>query len=459
VTATLTAPDVTRPGSFYVPSVRVVKLAQTIQPGVEKGETLDQDILGDILQVEVTRVSSGMAQYRVTLNNWYLSTAADREHDDAIRRLSLGFIQPGGHTREAMTGTRPAWPRFKYNDFSLLAFGDRLRIDMRYMQEPVVDQNTNKQSNERAWVPMVSGPITDMRFTFGASDGARLEVSGEDDLGMLKDKSRRLVRMDGVSEVNVVRRVLKEAKYPLTEIARPLVDYPPFATDNRLGLREALDVGQPFLALIQKLAERLDFEVFLDFASLDDAESPLQFHFEPCRARSLNQRFRLDRERELLAFTPTIKVVDQYSEVRVEGRHHDPLLAEPVTGKAQREIVTDELHHPGPGPSPLKSAGEVRQKFFPGRDNRHTIKNQSNMDLARADWYAEVVIRRKARELFTIEASTLGQPRLRPGQHVEITGMRVPFDGFYYVTKVVTSYGADGLRTRLTASRPGMELP
>ena len=37
--------------------------------------------------------------------------------------------------------------------------------------------------------------------------------------------------------------------------------------------------------------------------------------------------------------------------------------------------------------------------------------------------------------------------------------MRPPFDGYYYVTQTVTTFGSDGLRTRLTACRPGMELP
>jgi len=55
--------------------------------------------------------------------------------------------------------------------------------------------------------------------------------------------------------------------------------------------------------------------------------------------------------------------------------------------------------------------------------------------------------------------TVVGDPRLRPGRYVEIRGMRPPFDGFFYVTKAVHTYGTDGLRTKLTACRPGMELP
>jgi hypothetical protein len=298
-----------------------------------------------------------------------------------------------------------------------------------------------------------------MRFTFGASEGARVEISGEDDLSVLKDKVDRRVIMDRLGEVNIVRQALARARYPLTSLAQPLASYPSFATNDSQGLREAIQRGQSYLELIQKLGERLDFEVFLEFRDLDNAASPLDFHFEPCRARVLNLGFELDRERDLLEFTPTIKVVDQYSVVHVLGRHRDPLLAQPVGGEAQHTIVEDELHRDPARDGALRSAGEVRERFFPNRNNPHDVPNQSNMDPVRADWYAEAVIRRKAREFFTIDVSTLGQPRLRPGQHVEIRGMRAPFDGFYYATQVVTTYSADGLRSRVTASRPGMELP
>jgi hypothetical protein len=451
VTTALTASDAARPGtSFYVPGVRVVKLSREMKKDGERdeGTLLDKDILGDLLRVQVTRSSSGPSKYQLTLNNWYLSTAVDRAHDtDEFRRLGA---------RETIVGTNPAWPRFKYNDFSLLAFGDRLRVDMRYMPEPVDDSAVRAKNNNAAWVPMVAGPVTDMRFTFGASEGARLEITGEDDLSMLQDKSRNRKAIEGRGEVNIVRAALEKANYPLRDIAKPpLVAYPSFATDNSQKLCDALQKGQSALDLIQKLADRLDFEVFLEFASLDDPASPLEFHFEPCRARALKTGFRLDRERDLIDFTPTIKLVDQYSEVRVEGRHRNPHLAEPVRGQAQHDIVADELH----GSASLKSAGQVREHFFPRRPNCFTIPNDSNADPIRADYQAEAVIRRKARELFTIDATTLGQPRLRPGQHVELTGLRPPFNGFFYVRQVVTTFGTDGLRTKITASRPGMELP
>jgi hypothetical protein len=303
--------------------------------------------------------------------------------------------------------------------------------------------------------------VTDMRFGFATGSGAQLTVSGEDDLSRLKDKQAKRVPMDRRAEVSIVRQVLAKADYPLA-VARPLVDYPTFATDDAQGIQEALQSGQSALDLIQKLAERLDFEVFLEFAELERPGAPLEFHFEPYRGRARPRAaglFRLDRERNLLAFTPTIKIVDQYSKAEVKGRHRDPLLAHEVVGVGTPEIIADELHIDPALDGPLRSGPELREEFFRGRPNVFPVPNQSNLDEVRADWYAKTVIRRKAREVFTIEATTLGLPRLRPGRFVEIRGMRPPFDGFFYVTKTVHSYGGDGFRTKVTASRPGMELP
>lgn len=264
-------------------------------------------------------------------------------------------------------------------------------------------------------------------------------------------------------EVEIVKKTLKTVDYKLP-MAKPLVDYETFMTDENQGINEALADGQAPLDLIKKLAERLDFEVFVEVADLDDPTSPLEFHFEPYRGRAkpvenLRPVLRLDRDRNLLDFNPTIKLAEQYATVVVKGRHRDPLLAKEVKGEATSTIILDELHIDSALDFPLMSGPELREEWFGKGGHKLSIPNQSNLDDVRADWAAKSAIRKKARELFTIEATTLGVPRIRPGRHVEIRGMRAPFDGFYYVTKTVHTFGTDGYRTRISASRPGMEFP
>ena len=170
--------------------------------------------------------------------------------------------------------------------------------------------------------------------------------------------------------------------------------------------------------------------------------------------------FILDREQNLLEFSPTIKVVDQPTDTTVKGRHRDRNNPTRVTKKALPvDVLYDELHVDDKQDQPLKSGPEIRDRYFPGRPNTLTLPNQTNIDDERAEHLAESILRRKAREFFTVEGTTIGLPRLRPGQHVEVRGMRPPFDGFFYVTKTVHTYGPDGMRTRFSARRPGMPEP
>jgi hypothetical protein len=456
-----------RPGrSYFVPAIRVAKLPRIDPPGTPPPEAslgdvqtetlLPVDVLYDIVRLEVTRVNTGISQYTITLNNWYAGVAADRKSWSSEKPAGDAAFQ-----REQLVGDNPVWPRFKYNDFFQLKFGDRLRIDMRYWPDPVTGADAATPTAQN-WVPMIEGPITDMRFDFATDQGAQVTVAGEDDLNLLKDKQEKRMEMGPLAELDLVKKVLGKANFPWKMASTTPVGYEAFVTDNEQGLQEALQAGQSYLDFIQKLADRLDFEVFLEFVDLVPT-APLEFHFEPWRSRAkpdpeLAHIYRLHREANLLEFRPTINVVDQYSEVEVRGRHRDPLLAHEVKGSGTHKIIADELHQYHPDKR-LLSGPEVRERLFRGRRNKFTIPNQSNMDDVRADWYAKVVIRRKARELFTVEGSTVGDPRFRPGHHVEIRGMGSPFDGFFYVTKTTHTYGADGLRTRFEASRSGMELP
>ena len=451
-----TAPAAQRPGTtYFVPGVSVRKLRPDLKPGPEVGEDLSV-VLPDIIRVEVTRVNTGAAQYSITLNNWFDSLPADR-HDERNTAARLEQLEDG----------RPRWPRFKYNGFRHLQFGDRLRIDMRYWPDPPVGLDAASASAQN-WVPMVAGPITDMRFTFSAGEGARVTVSGEDDLSRLKDKHEGKAEFTRLSERSIVRKVLgsRLADYPLADIAPSRVSWPPFAEDDGRGLSATLRDGQSYLNFLQELADRLDFEVFVEFDRLDIPREgvAVALHFEPARSllppdRTLRDIFTLRREQHLIEFTPTIKVVDQYTATVVKGRHRDPHRPERVVQPADPVVVAEDMHIDPDLDRPLKSGPEIRKRYFNGRPNKAELANQPNLDPERAQQMAVAMLRKKAREFMTIEGTTIGLPRLRPGNHVEIRDFRPPFDGFYYVTKTVHTYGADGFRTRFSARRPGMPDP
>lgn len=453
MSAPTASPVATRPSAYYfAPDLRLIKLEDKLQTGGENGSVLKGHILADLVSAEVTMVNTGLATYTLTFNNTILTTAKDRKDEETAGTADYAPPPTG------------AWPRYKYNDFDVFRFGRRLRVEFRYWPEAPGDA-TEKAAASQKWVPMVSGPITDIDFSF-TDEGARIIVSGEDDLRPLKDKSPKRVQLNRMAEKSMVERALQKAKYPLTSIATPLVDYPGFATNDGNGLNDVIRKDQSYYEFIQHLAERFDFEVFLEFADMayDGNNAPAQeFHFEPFRGRKKPQGgsqdvYTLERDKNLIDFAPTLSVADQYTGVDVRGRHRDPQDPTEVRGTADSGL-RDELHIDSSKDGTLSTAKEVREFFFPDRENKTSPQNVTNLDQARADCVAEAVMRKKARELLTVAGTTLGLPRLRPGRHVELRGMRAPFDGFYYVTKTTHSYGRQGFRTKFWAERPGMELP
>jgi hypothetical protein len=450
--------------TYFVPGLRISILPPNLTAVSQPGTVLADDVLGDIIHAEVTRVCTGASQFSFTLNNYIANT---------IYSPNTNSLTAGAATPSSLSGgVRPAWPPYKYNDFSLIAFGTRLRIDMQDWRDPSTERLLSSPAAwSSSWVPMVSGPVTDMRFEFSSGSGASLTVSGEDDLSQLKDHESNRKDFPKSPELQIVSDALTLASYPLTWAMNSQVPWPSFANDSSQGVSESMLDGQSYLEFLQKLADRLDAEIFIEFSDLTDATSPLEFHFEISRSRvppqmSSGDIFVLHRDRNLIEFSPSIRVVDQPSKAQVKGRHRDRNNPTRVTAEADPSadstLLMDELR-PDDSTSPpqaLTPGPLVRSHFFPNRtDNPSSDPNQSNLDPARATVLAQAQLRRKAREFFTIDGTTVGLPRLRPGNFIQIKGMRPPFDGFYYVTKTVHSYGADGMRTKFSARRPGMVLP
>jgi hypothetical protein len=447
--------------TYFVPGFRVTKLADKLNVAAQSDRALPEDIIGDVIQAEVTRVCTGASQFSITLNNYITTLTSTSASKGASGATVLTPTSLSG-------GVQPLWPPYKYDDFSLIAFGDRLRIDMQDWRDPSTERKLDTDATwDKTWVPMVAGPVTDMRFEFSSSSGARVTVSGEDDLSQLKDHYKTRKEFPSVPERQIVDEVLNLAKYPLNSVAAPQVQWPSFADYGGQGIVESIVDGQSYLDFLQKLADRLDCEIFIEFSNLTKPDSALEFHFEVSRCRvppnkSAGDIFILHRDRNLIEFSPSIKVVDQPSNAQVKGRDRDRSNPARVTGDAGPSDLADELHPDDSTtpPQPLTAGPLVRAKYFPNRtDNPLTSPNESNMDPPRAKVLAQAQFRKKAREFFTIEGTTVGLPRLRPGNFVQIKGVRPPFDGFYYVTKTVHSYGNDGMRTKFSARRPGMVLP
>ena len=437
-------PETSRAGSrLFAADVRLVALG-TLSTGGEAGTVLES-VRDHLVSVEVTRINTGPSHYTITLNNWDNAIAARRD------------------------AQQERWPPFKFNDFGTFEFGMRLRLDVRYWPDAAPQASEMVQA-AHSWVPMIAGPITDMRFSFSANEGAQLTLTGEDDLFPLKNRSEEKVTYRRKTEKFIIEDVLRRAHYPLA-LRPPQVSLPAFFENAGNGINDNLQDGQSYLEYLQKFAKRYDCELFVEFDDLSSSAPEVGLHFEPARSRvspneNLRRLFVLERGKNLVAFSPTFKVLDQYTEVKVKGRHRVRSRPELVRQPASPSIVSDELYHDAAlGDGALTPGPDVRVHYLSHyfnadlARNAHHLPNQTNIDEERARAMAETVMRQKAREFMNITGTTVGMPLLRPGIYVEIRRMRQPFDGFYYIERTVSRYGNDGFTNQFTARRPGMQLP
>jgi len=182
---------------------------------------------------------------------------------------AAGSPMPG--TSQLSSGSQPLWPRFKYNDFGLIAFGQRLRVDMRYWPktQPSTCSSPPPPARRKAGCRWCADRWTDMRFELppaGAADRLR-----RDDLSQLKDHYPTRKEFPKAPERRSCARCCGSRSTrcrtspPRRWRGRRLPTTAATASSSRIGQ------GQSYLDFLQKLAERFDFEIFLEFANLGDA--------------------------------------------------------------------------------------------------------------------------------------------------------------------------------------------
>lgn len=399
------------PGTrFFAPQARFV--AENGTPILQAGEPVHVDLVS----ARVTQTHHGISQVSLTLNN-------QRHHAD----------------------DRPIFPPWRYNRLDALRFGQRVRVLFRYGKE--------------AWVPMILARITDIAFSFPQSGGAQLTLQGEDLLSLLKTKPAADERYDNKDELEMVRDVLDSR----ANVGR---DLPLAPATHRHTFAETLTTvthqrTQTYLQFIESLAERLDYEVFVDFDRPTDETSPVSFHFERARSRSsvLDGIVDLTWNKDLVDFRPRFKVWDVYTDAVASGRN--PRRRQRVDELVPADEIRRDLHAAPGEPRPL-TAIEARNRFF-AAENRPPTNTANvevaNLDPQRAAAKASAELLKSARQFLTAELSTIGFTRIRPGIHINLKGLFAPFNGIYYVTQAVHTLDANGYQTQCSVRRPGMLDP
>jgi phage protein D len=399
-----------KPGTkFFAPQARLV---------TAKGEALmiaDQPVSQDIVSLVVTLVNTGVSQVEIVLNN--------QRHDARYRPLS------------------PSW---RYNKMDPVGFGARVRVDMRYGDE--------------GWTPMMLARITDVSFLFPPAAGAQVTLKGEDLYSLLKAKPEMPHIYFESQEIDAVSGALGDVGSDLT-----------LATATPSPFSKPLDsitheMKQTFQQFIEGFAERMDYEVFVDF---DDGspvkgavERKVQLHFEPARSGTKGDPVPLVWGRDIIEFKPTFKVWEVLTQAVAAGN------VPRGRGRIEKTVqTTDAINdlYAGKDGGALVKADEARERAFTSEGRKPPVNSESvdvaNIDEERAELKAKAVLRRSARQFLTADITTIGYTKLKPGIHVDLSGFYPPFDGVYYVTQTVHTLSAAGYTTKTSVRRPGMLDP
>lgn len=389
---------------FYAPQARIV--SEDGSPILVSG----RPITADLVSARVTQTHHGISQVSLTLNN-----QRHEEHNEH----------------------RPLVPSWKYNGLSAIEFGQTVRVQYRY------------GSDEEDWHPMILARINDVGFSFPSSGGARLTLQGEDQVSLLKKKPPESKTYNDKQELEIVRDAVSRSGSGLT------LAPPPSPVTFQESLRTVTHQNSvTFQQFIESLAERLDYEAFVDFDDPTDKNSAVRYHFRPSRSTDLRGVIDLTWNRDLVDFTPKFKVWEVYTRATASGRN--PRRRARAVESVEASDLTMDLH-PAPGGAAPISALQARDRYFPGESNKNELNIAvTNLDAARARQAAVAGLRKQARQFLTAEATTIGFTRLRPGIHVNIKGMYAPFDGIYYVTQAVHTLDSGGYITRCSLRRPGM---
>jgi phage protein D len=184
------------------------------------------------------------------------------------------------------------------------------------------------------------------------------------------------------------------------------------------------------LAFLRRLLARLD-------ADLQVADGRLQVSPRGDVGRG---RIALVAEADLHGLRVCADLAEQVTALAVRGW-------DAVQGR-QVEAVVNAAVHPGPGRG--RSGAEVLNETFGAREEN--LGHLAVRDREEAQALAEAAFDRRARRFLRAEGVAIGNPALRVGTTVALSGAGAGYDNEYYVVRTCHRYdGRDGYRTEFSA--------
>jgi phage protein D len=268
------------------------------------------------------------------------------------------------------------------------------------------------------------GRISALEANFPEGGGAQIVALAEDRLQELR-MTRRTRSFEDASDADIIEEIAAaHSLTPDVSLEGPI--YPSVA-----------QVNQSDLAFIRERARSVNGEVWVEDRTL----------FAKTRsARGGSNNVNLAFGVELFSFSVRADLAHQCTELGVAG--WDVAAKEAILETAEESAVSAELNRDIGGATVLEQAfGPSKQRLV------HTVPLTSD----EAGQIAKARYRERARRFLTGTGLADGNPNIRVGVFVTLSGLGKLFDGPYYVVRAAHTYDlANGYRTEFDVERPGI---
>jgi uncharacterized protein len=276
---------------------------------------------------------------------------------------------------------------------------------------------------------MLRGRIKGASFSFSDSGEPTLQVEGYSLYHDLQSRRRRepfaMITDSGIAE-EVAKMMGFVPQVDRTNIKRPLV------SPN----------GQTLAEILQSRAEPIDYEVVVK-------DKTLYFRM-PRYKKSLSPAVAFEWGKDLMSFNVRMTTHGMVSQV--SGRASQTTL-----GGAKSAIVGKATAGQERGKMGKESASQVAGRIYGSyqqtEDSQllldlHNIENQQE-----ANELTRAALERRSLDFIQGQASVIGDPRVRAGLVVQLSGLGKRYSGPYYITSATHTLDESGYRTSFEIKR------
>ncbi|QDG52260.1 phage late control D family protein [Persicimonas caeni] len=371
------------------------------------GESLDRQVVRDVISVSYTDSLDALDTCQLTLNNW----------DEANRR-------------------------FKYSDSGLFDPGTSIEVYMGYLDDPMASGQKSPLQL------MLRGTITSMQPSFPAGGQPTIQIRALNELYRLHFKQKTETYSER-TDTQIARDILKSLEADMQAQASAVGKTPPRLELKTNPNQEAAEDTIPYVAVeneypilfLMKRARRNGYDLYIE--EVDDGEQTKSLlHFHP-PVDGTPPAYELKWGESLVSFSPTLRTKNQVAKVKVRG-WNPTQTKEPIEAEATREDLPF---------APLLAAEDLAAVDGALAGSEEVVADRPIYNEREAKELAKEILANKLKDMVTASGSTVGLPKLRAGRAVYIRNLGRRFSGRYLVTSSTHTIGDGGYTTDFEARK------